>query len=83
MKTQKQQGARPELVDQPAPVRKKNAWWRRLKIRRAQRQYPCVLSDGAEWFGRKTPDQRAFVWIRADEFVGRVAANDGGLGKGK
>lgn len=83
MKTQNQSGKRPALVDQPEPVRKKNAWWRRLKISRAQRHYPCVVSEGAEWFGRKTPDQRAFVWIRADEFLGRVAANDEGYGKYK
>ncbi len=83
MKTLKQQGSTHALVEQPAPLRRKNAWWRRLKIGRAQRHYPHVVSEGAEWFGRKTPDQRAFVWIRADEFLGRVAANDEGSGNGK
>ena len=76
MKTQMQEGVTPKLVNQPAPVRKKNAWWRRLKIGRALRRYPYVVSDGDVWFGRKTPDQRAFVWIEADEFIGQIAAND-------
>ena len=88
MKTQKQPGAKPALVepalvDQPGPLRKRNAWWRRIKIGRAQRHLPHVISEGVEWFGRKTPDQRAFVWIRADEFVGKVAANDGSRNFGK
>ncbi len=83
MKTLKQQGSTPALVEQPAPLRRKNAWWRRLKIGRARSHYPSVISEGAEWFGRKTPDQRAFVWIRADEFPGRAAANDEGPLKGK
>ncbi|MDP2640497.1 MAG: hypothetical protein Q8Q16_07505 [Betaproteobacteria bacterium] len=76
MKTQKQQGGARALVDQPAPVRKKNAWWRRLKIGRAQRRYAYVISEGAVWFGRKTPDQKAFIWISAEEFLGQTAAND-------
>ena len=83
MKTQKQPGGKPVLADQPAPVRKKNAWWRRIKIGRAQRHLPRVISEGAEWFGRKTPDQRAFVWIKADEFLGKVAANDEVRNNGK
>ena len=28
------------------------------------------------WFGRKTPDQKAFIWISAEEFLGQAAAND-------
>ena len=75
MKTQKQGGKRAP-VDQPAPLRRKNAWWRRIKISRAQSRYPSVVSEGVQWFGRKTPDQRAFVWIRAEEFLGKIAAND-------
>jgi len=80
MKTQKQQGGKRALVDQPAPVRKKNAWWRRIKISRAQSRYPSVVSEGVQWFGRKTPDQRAFVWISAEDFLGLAAANDGVYG---
>lgn len=83
MKTQKQQGGTRVPVDQPAPVRKKNAWWRRIKISRAQGRYPSVESEGAQWFGRKTPDQRAFVWIRAGDFPGKIAANDETHGNGK
>ena len=75
MKTQKQSGGKRTLVDQPA-LRKKNAWWRRIKISRAQSRYPSVVSEGVQWFGRKTPDQRAFVWIRAEDFLGPIAAND-------
>ena len=75
MKTQKQSGGKRTLVDQPA-LRKKNAWWRRIKISRAQSRYPSVVSEGVQWFGRKTPDQRAFVWIRSEDFLGTVAAND-------
>ena len=83
MKTQKQSGGEHTLVDQSTPVHKKNAWWRRIKVSRARNRLPCVVSEGVEWYGRKTPDQRAFVWIRAEEFLGRVAANDEGPGNGK
>ena len=81
MKTQQQSGGKRTLIDQPAPVLKKNAWWRRLKIGRAQARYTYVISEGVVWFGRKTPDQRAFVWIRAEDFLGQTAANDEGQGK--
>lgn len=74
MHTPKQEGGTPALVNQPTPVRKKNAWWRQLKINRALRHYPYVISEGEIWFGRTTPSQRAFVWIRADDFLGEIAA---------
>jgi hypothetical protein len=83
MNTSELQGSTPALVDQPAPVRRKNAWWRQLKINRAVRRYPYVISEGEIWFGRKTPNQRAFVWIAADELVGQVAANDEVVGNAK
>ena len=83
MKTQKQSGGKRTLVDQPAPVRRKNAWWRRIKISRAQSRYPCVISEGVEWYGRKTPDQRAFVWFKSADFAGQTAANDVIYGKSK
>ena len=77
MHQQLSQSGKPSLVNQPASIRKKNAWWQALKLSRAQRKYPYVISEGAVWFGRKTPDQKAFVWIDADKFPGSIAANDG------
>ena len=82
MKTQKQQGGGPAPTDQPAPVRKKGAWWQKLKLGRAQARYAYVVSEGDVWFGRRTPDQRAFVWIPAEDFLGQAAANDEGQGNG-
>jgi hypothetical protein len=83
MKTKQQQGGARALADQPAPLRRKNAWWRRIKLSRAKGRYPSVISEGAQWFGRKTPDQRAFVWISAEDIAGEPAANDAEFGKGK
>jgi len=75
MHQQLSQSGKPPLVNQPASIRKKNAWWQALKISRAERKYPYVISEGAVWFGRKTPDQKAFVWINAEEFRDSIAAN--------
>lgn len=83
MQQQPRKGGEPKLANQPAPTRKKNARWRKLKIGRALRKYPYVISEGEVWFGRKTPDQRAFVWIAADEFINSIAANDEVYGKAK
>ncbi len=76
MQQQSSHSGKPPLVNQPASIRKKNAWWQALKLSRAQRKYPYVISEGAVWFGRKTPDQKAFVWIDAAEFPGSIATND-------
>lgn len=71
------QGGTPGLVNQP-PVRKANAWWRRMRLDRSVRRLPYVVSEGDVWFGRKSPDGRAWVWIQADEeMLARPAANDG------
>jgi hypothetical protein len=77
MKKHSRQGGTPELINQPA-VRKANAWWRRIRLGRSVRRLPYVISEGEIWFGRKTPDGRAWVWIQADEAtLARPAANDG------
>ncbi|WP_333839769.1 hypothetical protein [Pelomicrobium sp.] len=67
-------GRRPAA--QSGSLGKQNAWWRQVKLARALRRYPYVISEGDVWFGRKTPDQRAFVWFQADAFLGEAAAND-------
>ena len=75
------QGGTPELANQPA-IRKANACWRRLRLERSIRRLAYVISEGDVWFGRKTPDGRAWVWIRADESMpARPAANDGSFRK--
>jgi hypothetical protein len=75
------QGGTAALANQPA-ARKANAWWRRLRLGRSVRRLSYVISEGEVWFGRKTPDGRAWVWIQADEsMLAMPAANDGSFRK--